>query len=109
MRQGAVEQIAVAGLQHRAAGEGDGDAELVRVDPRQLRDIAGDLAAIRARRHPGGDVVEDGLKLGRPDLHHGAQVRKLPIIRRPGAWLFSGWNCNPMMLSRATMAVTSPP
>ena len=27
----------------------------------------------------------------------------------PSFWLFSGWNCVPTMLSRATMAVTGPP
>ncbi len=40
---------------------------------------------------------------------HGVQPRKLAISFRPSVWLFSGWNCVPAMLSRATMAVTGPP
>ncbi len=33
-----------------------------------------------------------------------ATPRKLAISRKPGAWLFSGWNCVPTMLSRPTTA-----
>ena len=40
---------------------------------------------------------------------HGRHFRKLPISPRPRVWLFSGWNCVPKMLSRATIAVTGPP
>lgn len=40
---------------------------------------------------------------------HGAHFRKLPISFRPSFWLFSGWNCVPAMLPRATIAVTGPP
>ena len=32
---------------------------------------------------------------------HGRHLRKLAISARPSAWLFSGWNCVPAMLSRA--------
>jgi hypothetical protein len=35
--------------------------------------------------------------------------RKLAIRARPSVWLFSGWNCVPNMLPRATAAVTGPP
>ena len=40
---------------------------------------------------------------------HGRHRRKLAISARPSVWLFSGWNCVPAMLSRATIAVTRPP
>src|SRR5262249_44733645 len=40
---------------------------------------------------------------------HGRQRRKLVMSPSPRRWLFSGWNCVPAMLSRATMAVTGPP
>ena len=40
---------------------------------------------------------------------HGFHLRKFPISLRPSRWLFSGWNCVPAMLSRATIAVTGPP
>ena len=39
----------------------------------------------------------------------GFHLRKLAISLRPSLWLFSGWNCVPAMLPRATMAVTGPP
>ena len=41
--------------------------------------------------------------------HHGFHFRKLAISASPSFWLFSGWNCVPAMLSRATIAVTGPP
>src|SRR5262245_16183091 len=40
---------------------------------------------------------------------HGRQPRKFPRRPRPSAWLFSGWNWVPAMLSRTTMAVKEPP
>ena len=40
---------------------------------------------------------------------HGAHFRKLEIRVRPSVWLFSGWNCVPATLPRATAAVTGPP
>src|SRR5690606_27122641 len=40
---------------------------------------------------------------------HGVQSKKLLIRRRPSAWLFSGWNCVPKILSRPTQAVNEPP
>ena len=40
---------------------------------------------------------------------HGFHVRKLAISARPSFWLFSGWNCVPTRLSRATIAVIGPP
>ena len=39
----------------------------------------------------------------------GFQRRKLAIRRRPVAWLFSGWNWVPKILSRPTTAVIGPP
>ncbi len=41
-------------------------------------------------------------------LTYGFHVRKLPIIRSPASWLFSGWNCIPMIVSFPTIAVMSP-
>ena len=38
----------------------------------------------------------------------GRQARKLASRRRPVAWLFSGWNWTPAMLSRATAAASGP-
>ena len=40
---------------------------------------------------------------------HGVHCKKFAISARPRRWLFSGWNCVPTMLSRATIAVTAPP
>src|SRR5690606_22025000 len=42
-------------------------------------------------------------------LPHGFQRKKLAIRARPSAWLFSGWNWVPALLSFATAAVTGPP
>ena len=39
----------------------------------------------------------------------GFHLRKLAMRARPSAWLFSGWNCVPAILSRPTIAVTGPP
>jgi hypothetical protein len=80
------------------------------IDPRQLWDIAGHLTAVCGLRHGRADVVKD-----RGDVHvaslwgQGHQFRKFAISRRPASWLFSGWNCVPTILSRPTIAVTSPP
>ncbi len=62
----------------------------------------------------------EGVGLHRADLsrpepgarevtRHGAQARKLAMSLRPVAWLFSGWNWVPTMVSRPTMAVIGPP
>ena len=57
----------------------------------------------------------DGRPLAYPKSHrseaelYGFHLRKLAISAKPSRWLFSGWNCVPAMLSRATMAVTGPP
>src|SRR5690242_1463640 len=40
---------------------------------------------------------------------HGRHLRKFASRPSPKAWLFSGWNWVPAMLSRATMAVRAPP
>ena len=40
---------------------------------------------------------------------HGRHLRKLAISLKPSVWLFSGWNCVPAILPRATIAVTAPP
>jgi hypothetical protein len=40
---------------------------------------------------------------------HGFHLRKFAISASPSRWLFSGWNCVPTAVSRATIAVTGPP
>src|SRR4051812_28313466 len=49
------------------------------------------------------------LQVDRRKEDHGRHLKKLDISARPSFWLFSGWNCAPAMLSRATIAVTGPP
>ena len=39
----------------------------------------------------------------------GRHASQLAISRKPAAWLFSGWNWVPIIVSRATIAVISPP
>lgn len=46
---------------------------------------------------------------GGTTYRHGFHLRKFAISASPKRWLFSGWNWVPMAVSRATMAVTSPP
>lgn len=58
-------------------------------------------------RDPGGNSVEFAER--RLWAGQGAQRRKLPIRRNPAAWLFSGWNWVPRMVSRPTIAVIGPP
>ena len=36
---------------------------------------------------------------------HGRHFKKLAIRARPRVWLFSGWNCTPIIFSRATTAL----
>ena len=55
----------------------------------------------------GGKQDHAGLTLAAPT--HGFHLRKLAISASPSFWLFSGWNCVPAMLSRATIAVIGPP
>ncbi len=67
-----------------------------------------------ARQSPGNAMrlVAGAAGLGRLERgvsSHGLQARKLAIRRRPARWLFSGWNCVPIIVSRPTIAVTSPP
>lgn len=50
-----------------------------------------------------------GEAYGARTLSQGVQDRKLAMMRRPVAWLFSGWNWVPTMLSRPTTAVTGSP
>ena len=72
----------------------------------------------------GGIVAEDGrlvhvaldqadaaavLEVDGGKQDHGRHLRKLAMSARPSFWLFSGWNCVPAMLPRATMAVIGPP
>lgn len=54
-------------------------------------------------------LEQDAPRRAPPRGGYGRQVRKLPISFRPRRWLFSGWNCVPTTLSRATTAVTGPP
>ncbi len=49
------------------------------------------------------------LEIDRGKQDHGRHPRKFATSLSPAAWLFSGWNCVPAMLSRATIATTSPP
>ena len=49
------------------------------------------------------------LEIDRGKQDHGRHLRKLAMRARPSVWLFSGWNCVPAMLPRATIAVTGPP
>ena len=70
----------------------------VRVEDGRLRHVA-------AQKPDAFAVLEvDGRK-----ENHGRHLRKLAISMRPRVWLFSGWNCVPTILSRATTAVTGPP
>ena len=48
-------------------------------------------------------------EVDRREKDHGRHFRKLAISARPSVWLFSGWNCVPTILSRATIAVIGPP
>ena len=72
----------------------------------------------------GGIVVEDRglvhvaqlqahaltvLEVDGREKDHGVHPKKFSISLRPRAWLFSGWNCVPKILSRPTQAVTVPP
>ena len=41
--------------------------------------------------------------------NHGFHFKKFAISASPKLWLFSGWNCVPIMVSRPTIAVTGPP
>ncbi len=41
--------------------------------------------------------------------NHGFHFKKFEIRANPKRWLFSGWNCVPMAVSRPTIAVTGPP
>ena len=70
----------------------------VGVEHRRLRHVAAQ------EPHAFAVLEVDG---GKKD--HGRHFRKLAISLRPSVWLFSGWNCVPTMLSRATIAVTGPP
>src|SRR5215203_734405 len=49
------------------------------------------------------------LEIDRRKQDQGRHFRKFAINARPSFWLFSGWNCVPAMLSRATTAVSGPP
>ena len=70
----------------------------VGVEHRRLRHVAAHQA------HAFAVLEVDG---GKED--HGRHLRKLAISARPSVWLFSGWNCVPTILSRATIAVIGPP
>ena len=49
------------------------------------------------------------LEINRRKQNHGRHLRKLEISVSPIAWLFSGWNCTPTIVSRPTIAVKAPP
>ena len=65
----------------------------------------GRRAHVAAQQTHAAPVLEvDG---GKDD--HGRHRRKLASSRKPAAWIYSGWNCAPATLPRATIAVTAPP
>ena len=98
---------------HRPAGEGA--VEIDDVQPFEALRLEG----VRLR---GGIVVEHGrlrhvalaephavavLEVDGREQDHGRHLEEIgDQSARPSVWLFSGWNCVPAMLSRATMAVT---
>ena len=99
----------------RLAGEG-----AVEIDDMQIfESLLGEGARLRGRvgvehgrlRHVAAQKADAFAVLevdgGKED--HGRHFRKLAISVRPSVWLFSGWNCVPTILSRATIAVTGPP
>ena len=55
---------AVAAGRDVSVGVDHREAEGLRVDPRQLRNIGRDLAAIRPLRHLVGDLPDDGIEVG---------------------------------------------
>ncbi len=100
---------------HRPAGKGAVEIDNVEVFESLRREGARLLGRIamedRRTRHVAlfethGFTV---LKIDRREQDHGFHLRKFAISARPSFWLFSGWNCVPTMLSRATIAVIGPP
>ena len=100
---------------HRLPGEGAVEIDDVQI----VETLALELSRLR-----GGVGVEDRrllhvaaheahafavLQVDRGEQDHGRHFRKLAISARPRVWLFSGWNCVPATLSRATIAVIGPP
>ena len=49
------------------------------------------------------------LEVDSGEKDHGVHPRKFSISFKPSAWLFSGWNWVPNILSRPTQAVSAPP
>ena len=100
---------------HRFAGE-----SAVEIDDVQIREA---LRCERARllrrvamehRRPRHVALFEAdrfavFQIDRRKEDHGFHMRKLAISARPSFWLFSGWNCVPTRLSRATIAVIGPP
>src|SRR5258708_6293346 len=89
-----------------------GVAEILKIARREAfelldRDAHRQVRAVSAAAAAAGAPTR--APTGAPTGAHGRQRRKLPIIARPAAWLFSGWNWAPTRLSRATKAVRSPP
>ncbi len=66
------------------------------------------LGASGRRLRPGHLPRRRHMGAGRLTVQ-GRQFRKLAMSRSPAAWLFSGWNWVPTIVSRPTMAVISPP
>ncbi len=89
--------LAAIGEQHRYR-------ETAGIDIGKLGDIVRDRPAILALADAFVDLAQD-----RGNIHQGRQDRKLAMSRSPVAWLFSGWNWVPTMLSLPTMAVIGPP
>ncbi len=109
--QDRLDRIAIAALAGKGAIEIDDmqilkalaleDARLGRrigVEHRRLRHVA------QLQAHGLPILQIDG---GKQD--HGFHSRKFSMSFSPSAWLFSGWNCVPKILSRPTQAVTGWP
>ena len=100
---------------HRPAGKGAveiDDVEIVEALGGKPARLLGRIAMKHGRARHVALLEADReavLEIDGGKKDHGFQFKKFAIKARPSRWLFSGWNCVPTMLSRATMAVTGPP
>ena len=100
---------------HRAAGKGA--VEIDHMQPWKADVVEGARLGGRIGVVDGGGIHVAELQANAGTVlevdggieNHGRHLRKLAMRPRPSAWLFSGWNCVPAMLSRPIMAVTGPP
>ena len=100
---------------HRLAGEGAveiDDVQPVEALGREGARLRGRVGVEHGRlRHVAAHQAHAlaALEVDGREENHGRHLRKLAIRARPSFWLFSGWNCVPTILSRATIAVIGPP